>query len=179
VVEQVAGVQEGVASESSNQHGHPHGTPLGGAVWAEPVRLVGTRASRVAWATVFVLAAAVLTTAALLTPDPSGVGTHQQLGLPPCGFLVVTGLPCPACGMTTSFSHMIRFEAVSACISNPIGAMLFLLTVAAVPVSGYGLLRNRRVAPMLERLHVDKIAILVAVALVVTWGVRVAAILLR
>src|ERR1017187_9355755 len=30
--------------------------------------------------------------------------THKQLGLPECTFKQVTHLPCPSCGMTTSFS---------------------------------------------------------------------------
>lgn len=46
--------------------------------------------------------------AAWIQPDPRGFGTHHQLGLPPCNFLDLTGFACPACGMTTSFSHFVR-----------------------------------------------------------------------
>ena len=35
------------------------------------------------------------------------MGTHQQLGLPPCNFVTLTGYPCPACGMTTSFALLV------------------------------------------------------------------------
>ena len=48
----------------------------------------------------------VLVVAALLTPRASGQGTHQQLGLPACSFLVQTGYPCPSCGLTTSVVAM-------------------------------------------------------------------------
>src|SRR5437016_1117396 len=34
--------------------------------------------------------------------------THRGLGLPPCTFYEQTRLPCPSCGMTTSFALLIR-----------------------------------------------------------------------
>src|SRR5262249_7596623 len=40
-------------------------------------------------------AVALFATAAHIHPGHQLVGTHQQLGLPPCGFLLVTGFPCP------------------------------------------------------------------------------------
>ncbi len=50
----------------------------------------------------------ILGVATRLEPDPRGRGTHTQLGLPPCGFLAVTGRPCPTCGMTTAFAWFVR-----------------------------------------------------------------------
>src|SRR6476646_7286074 len=47
---------------------------------------------------------AVLLVAARLNPDPAGESTHTQLGMNRCQFLAQTGLPCPSCGMTTSFA---------------------------------------------------------------------------
>ena len=71
--------------------------------------------------------------AAWLKPDPRGLGTHQQLGLPPCTFQYVTGLPCPSCGMTTSFSHMIRGQVIAAAKANPVGALLAATLLVAIP----------------------------------------------
>ena len=46
--------------------------------------------------------------AARLEPDPRGFGTHQRLGLPPCTFQSMFNIPCPSCGMTTSFANVVR-----------------------------------------------------------------------
>ena len=73
----------------------------------------------------------VLMVARSLSPDPSGMGTHTQLGLGGCGILLTTGVPCPMCGMTTTFSHMAHFELLAALRNQPFGVFLFLLTIFA------------------------------------------------
>ena len=83
---------------------------------------------RVSWWSLALGAACVVLIARWLDPDPSGHGTHTQLGLPACGFFLMTSLPCPGCGLTTSFAHMARFDLVQAFASHPIGVPLFLLT---------------------------------------------------
>ncbi|MCI0342188.1 MAG: hypothetical protein L0216_13765 [Planctomycetales bacterium] len=45
--------------------------------------LPATRTERLATLGSALVAAAVLATAALLTPNPAGYGTHEALGLPP------------------------------------------------------------------------------------------------
>ncbi len=72
----------------------------------------------------------VFVVAAILTPDQRGVGTHQQLGLPPCMAEAVFGLPCPFCGMTTSFSHMAHGDIAEAITVQPAGALGFSLSAA-------------------------------------------------
>ena len=61
------------------------------------------------------------------TPDPRGLGTHEQLGLAPCSMLTFFHIPCPFCGMTTTFSLMVRGEFWNAIIAQPAGALLFVL----------------------------------------------------
>lgn len=138
--------------------------------------LVG-QGSWVSLLTWFVLLAgplAVLITAAFLTPASAGHGTHTQLGLPPCGFLVYTGYPCPGCGLTTAFSHMIRFEVVGAFHANPFGILLFACTAAMIPLASFGLVRRMPVIDTLDRLHAEKIAIGLSVVSVTVWLVKVA-----
>lgn len=134
--------------------------------------------SRLGWLLFFVPALAVLVTAALLTPNPEGHGTHTQLGLPPCGFYVITGMPCPGCGLTTSFAFMMHFDPVGAAMANPFGVMLFLTTATVVPIALIGLIRGLPVIETLDRLQADKWAILLAVCSLTVWIVRVATILL-
>ena len=71
----------------------------------------------------------VIYTATQLTPDPSGMGTHTQLGLAGCVVLEQTGWPCPMCGMTTSFSHFVHLEPLQAILNQPFSLILFALTL--------------------------------------------------
>ena len=68
--------------------------------------------------------------AASVSPDPQGFGTHQQFGLPPCTIRMLTGVPCPSCGATTSFAHFVRGEWPSAIRAN--GAAFVLACVCAL-----------------------------------------------
>ncbi len=78
----------------------------------------------------------VFAVAAILTPDSRGLGTHQQLGLPPCMTETVLGVPCPFCGMTTSFTHMAHGQVVEAVMVQPAGALGFV--IAAALALGFG-----------------------------------------
>jgi hypothetical protein len=71
-------------------------------------------------------AVAVLVTAVFITPAPKGMGTHLQLGFKRCDFLRTTGLPCPSCGMTTSFSHFVRGNWLGSFYIQPMGFVLAL-----------------------------------------------------
>lgn len=72
------------------------------------------------------LAWVVLTTvAAILRPSPSGHGTHTQLGMPPCGSVVLFHRPCPGCGLTTSVASTLHGNLVFAFKSNMFGPILY------------------------------------------------------
>jgi hypothetical protein len=81
--------------------------------------------------------AVVLIIAARLVPSPTGVGTHTAMGLVRCEFLARTGIPCPSCGMTTSFSHFAHGNILASIYVQPMGAALALLTAAGFWVSLY------------------------------------------
>lgn len=76
---------------------------------------------------------ALLGIAACLRPDPSGRGTHQQLGLPPCTFAFLVGRPCPSCGMTTSWSLLLHGHPWRALEANTGGVLLALAALVTGP----------------------------------------------
>jgi hypothetical protein len=133
----------------------------------------GDWTSRVTWFVLFAVPLAVVITAAMLTPSPSGHGTHTQLGLPPCGFLVFTGYPCPGCGLTTAFAHMVRLQLLGAWHANPFGIVLFTVTALTIPLAAIGFVRGWGVVATLDRLHAEKIAIGLSLLSLIVWGVRV------
>ncbi|HJN76776.1 MAG TPA: DUF2752 domain-containing protein [Myxococcota bacterium] len=83
----------------------------------------------------------VLGIASWLDADPSGHGTHRQLGLGTCTILSMTGWSCPMCGMTTTFTHMAHFSVLDAVTTQPFGVVLFLLTLAVALMSVVELVR--------------------------------------
>src|SRR5215468_5671689 len=62
-------------------------------------------------------------------PDgtPRTMATHTQLGMPPCNFVVLTGKPCPACGMTTSFALLVRGDVTAALEANWVGVVIAVI----------------------------------------------------
>lgn len=82
-------------------------------------------------------AAAPLVVAAWLEPSGSGVGTHEQLGLPACGWIAGFGMPCPSCGMTTAFAFASRGAFVDAFATQPAGAVLALAAAIVAMVAAW------------------------------------------
>jgi hypothetical protein len=70
----------------------------------------------------------------VLTPDARGMGTHRQLGLPPCMTFYWTGVPCPSCGMTTAWAYGMRGEFYSAMKANVAGLVLLGQALFSAPV---------------------------------------------
>lgn len=73
----------------------------------------------------------LLLLARYLNPSPEGMGTHQQLGLPPCTFVGMFGVRCPTCGMTTSWAHFTRLQFASSWQANPGGLCLAIVALFA------------------------------------------------
>ena len=84
-----------------------------------------------------VLLASPLAMATRLRPSAAGLGTHQQLGLPACSARVLWGVRCPACGMTTSWTHLVRGQLWQSLQANSGGTLLGLLAIAMVAVLGF------------------------------------------
>ena len=85
---------------------------------------------------------ALLLVAASLRPEVAGHGTHEQLGLPPCGWVVAFDRPCVTCGMTTAFATAAEGRVLSALAIQPLGALLCVGVAAmfwgALHVAGLG-----------------------------------------
>jgi hypothetical protein len=82
----------------------------------------------------------VLGVAAWLSPfdeegRPLRMETHLQLGLPPCTFRLVTGMPCPSCGMTTSFALLMHGALADSLRANAVGTLLAVGCVLLIPWS--------------------------------------------
>ena len=86
----------------------------------------------------------MLLTARSLEPSPRGLGTHQQLGLPPCTSVVLFQAPCPVCGMTTAWAWFARGRLLEACQANLGGALLAIIALAYLPTSCYFFFRGVR-----------------------------------
>src|SRR5207245_7357675 len=61
--------------------------------------------------------------------------THLQIGLPPCSFRYLTGIPFPSCGLTTSFSLLMHGDLGSSLRANAVGTLLAIFSLAVIPWS--------------------------------------------
>ena len=95
---------------------------------------------------------AALVVAARLKPDAGGMGTHTQLGLAPCQWLARTGIPCPSCGMTTSFAWFVRGNLAASVYVQPMGSVLAALAATCVWVGLYVAVTGRPVYRLLRLL---------------------------
>jgi hypothetical protein len=69
--------------------------------------------------------------------------THLQIGLPPCSFRYLTGVPCPSCGMTTSFALLMHGDLTNSLRANAVGTLLAVFGLAIIPWSLVSVLRQR------------------------------------
>jgi hypothetical protein len=92
----------------------------------------------------------VLLVAAKLTPNPEGVATHTALGLQECQFLAHTGLPCPSCGMTTSFSLFVRGKIFGSLWVQPMGTVLAIITTLTFWIALYVAITGKPIARLMR-----------------------------
>jgi hypothetical protein len=100
-----------------------------------PPSLEGPRAT---FAVLAALSGVALASASILPMDPPG--------LVPCGFLNLTGHPCPFCGTTRAFTAMGHGAWTHAAAGSPLGAVLYVLTAATFVACLVGAFRPARIA---------------------------------
>jgi hypothetical protein len=100
-----------------------------------------------------VVGCAVLGTVLLarIAPDPKGYDTHTQLGLAPCGWPRIYGIPCPTCGCTTAACHLVHGNVVDAFATQPFGAAVAAVGLALGVHALWCLLRRRSFVDLLVR----------------------------
>ena len=125
----------------------------------------------------FVIAAFAV--GATLTPAPSGLGTHVALGLPPCLFLAVTGLPCPACGMTTAFVHVAHGRLLDAFVAQPFGALLALASLAGLAALPVAFLRGVTPRALFDHPRANRIALVLLALFALAWVYKLSVIIVR
>jgi hypothetical protein len=122
----------------------------------------------------FLVCAALLGTAAALSPAPQGFGTHTRLGLPPCSFQSTTGLPCATCGMTTSFAHAADGQLLQAAEVQPAGALLCVGAAMGLLVFGWALGAGASLAPLFGALGRLPVLLSAGGIVVVAWAWKMA-----
>lgn len=116
--------------------------------------------------------------AAYLNPYRDGrvwyEGTHQQLGLPTCTFKDVIGLPCPTCGMTSSFALLVRGDLVNSLRANAAGTLLALLLLGVIPWSIAAALRGKWLFIRAPEWALVRIIVGFMILVLLRWGIVLA-----
>ncbi|MEY2713628.1 MAG: hypothetical protein RLZZ217_1477 [Planctomycetota bacterium] len=106
---------------------------------------------RVSSLAIGLVAAAPVVIAAFLRADPSGLGTHVQLGMPTCSWPTAMGITCPSCGMTTAFAHAAAGDLLASFRTQPMGFLLAVLCTAAAMLGLLGAATGSRLGYWLCR----------------------------
>ena len=115
----------------------------------------------------------ILLLAGWLHPDPEGIGTHEQLGLPACSFQVMTGLPCISCGMTTAFAYAVRMNWPAAVRTQPFGAALALATMIVGAAAWVSAMTGRNLwRPVRD--HLNWWIVAAVAAALAAWTIKIA-----
>jgi hypothetical protein len=97
--------------------------------------------------------------------------THMQMGLPPCTFRAVTGLPCPSCGMTTSFALFVRGDLLNSLRANCAGTLLAALSLAFIPWAFASAWRAQILVIRSVERTLMRLVIIFLIVMMVRWGI--------
>ena len=107
---------------------------------------------------------------------PKNTGTHRgpPLNLPDCTFKEYTGLPCPSCGMTTSFSLLIHGDVWNSLKANFAGTALASIGLFYVPWSVLCAWKGRFLLIDSLEMTLFRLSLVFIVLLFVRWGMALA-----
>jgi hypothetical protein len=114
-----------------------------------------------------------LVIAACLRPNPDGYGSHTELGLAPCQFMQRTGLPCPSCGMTTSWIWFSHGNLRASFYVQPMGTVLAVLTACAFWAALYCATTGRPVYQLLRVLPSRYYFVPLLAFAILAWGWKI------
>ncbi|MGC6487130.1 MAG: DUF2752 domain-containing protein [Planctomycetota bacterium] len=128
--------------------------PAPRAAWTIPLAdgPISAWADRLTAGVVATAAVALTYKLAGVGPDPRGHGTHEQFGMPPCGWPEVYGVPCPTCGCTTASAQLVHGDVIGAFVTQPFGAAVAALGLLAGAHALQCLARGRSFVDALVRL---------------------------
>ena len=118
--------------------------------------------------------AALLGVAAFISPASAGLGSHEQLNLPRCGWITLMDLPCATCGMTTAFAHAVRGSFLQSLLTQPMGFVLAVATAMALLVAVYVAITGSPVGRMFARLWTPRVIWLMVLFGAASWGFKIA-----
>jgi hypothetical protein len=98
-------------------------------------------------------------------------GTHMQLGLPDCNFKALAGVPCPSCGMTTSFSLLLHADVWNSLQANFAGTLLAGFGLFFVPWAFSSAFLGRFVLVRSLELAIFRLAVVFLVVLFGRWAI--------
>lgn len=111
-----------------------------------------------------------LVLASTLTPSHSGFGTHTQLGLPACGWLISTGYPCPTCGFTTAFAFAAQGEFGAAWRAQPAALLAAVLAASGFWLAVHVAVFGSRVGTLVAKLLTPWVLVPALVVFLAGWG---------
>jgi len=108
----------------------------------------------------------------LLTPEPQGFGTHEQLGLPACQSMNWFGLPCPGCGVTTSVAWFAHAQVLESFRTQPLGFLIGVLALLSAPLALMQVARGRDLGDGLGRWNRREVWLAFGAYALVAWAYK-------
>ena len=143
------------------------------AGWSVAIPQRASRGVRLSSGFSALAAATVLVIAWILTPSDAGLGTHQQMGLPPCNWIVAANMPCPTCGMTTAFSFAAHGNLLASFRTQPLGALLAVATAMVVLIGGWTAVSGSMLAPFFSGIFGKRFLWVFVALLLVAWAYKI------